>query len=158
MAYSRSTFSSIINSIISLLPRFGSKQTNDNVTNKKQIQTIIETPNTEAFNNNDNANLNVSSDTIADVDISDFADISQDAVHHEHHDNMSQHKNLFQDSIRNEMLTHYNRIIIGSFKEFFQSVNTNNLAEVLQVLKELNFVMANRAPELASYYNMPLDP
>ena len=158
LANSQSTFSSIINSIINLLPRFGSKQTNDNVANEKQIQTIIETPNTEAFNNNDNTILNVSTDTIADVDISDFADISSDAVHHEHHDNTSQHENLFQDSIRNEMLTHYNRIVIGSFKEFFQSVNTNNLAEVLQALKELIFVLANRAPDLASHYNMALEP
>ena len=158
LANSQSTFSSIINSIINLLLRFGSKQTNDNVANEKQIQTIIETSNTEAFNNNVNTVLNVSTDTIADVDISDFADKSPDAVHHEHHDNMSQHENLFQDSIRNEMLTHYNRIVIGSFKEFCQSVNTNNLAEVLQALKELIFVLANRAPELALHYNMALEP
>ena len=56
------------------------------------------------------------------------------------------------------MLTHDNRIVIGSFKEFFLSINTNNLAEVLQALKELNFILANRAPELASHYNMPLEP
>ena len=30
----------------------------------------------------------------------------------------------------------------------------NNLAEVLKALRELNFILANRAPELASYYNM----
>ena len=56
------------------------------------------------------------------------------------------------------MLTHYNRIVIGSFKEFFPSVNTNNLAEILQAIKELNFVLANRAPELAAHYNLPLEP
>ena len=87
LANSPSTFSSIINSVISLLQRFGSKQTNDNVANKKQIQTIIETSSTEAFNNNDNTILKNSTDTIADVDISDFMDISPDAVHHEHCDN-----------------------------------------------------------------------
>ena len=54
------------------------------------------------------------------------------------------------------MLTHYNRIVIGCFKDFFQSVDANNLAEVLQALKELNFVLANRAPELAAHYNMVL--
>ena len=59
--------------------------------------------------------------------------------------------------MRNEMLTHYNRIVIGCFKDFFQSVDTNNLAEVLQVLKELNFMLANRAPELAAHYNMELE-
>ena len=71
---------------------------------------------------------------------------------------MFKHKNLFQDGVRNEMVTHYNRIVIGSFKEFFQHVNTNNLVEVLEALKELNFVLANRAPELASHHNMLLEP
>ena len=121
------------------------------------MQSVIEASNTEAFNNNGNKDLIVSTNTIADVDISDLADMSSDAVHHEMCDNPSLHKNLFQDSVRNEMLTHYNRNVIGCFKEFFQSVNTNNLAEVLQALKELNFVLANRTPELASHYNMALE-
>ena len=56
------------------------------------------------------------------------------------------------------MLTQYNCIVIGSFKEFFQHVDLNNLAEVFKALKELNFVLANRAPEVASYYNMELEP
>ena len=43
------------------------------------------------------------------------------------------------------------------FKEFFQSINTNNLAKVLQALKELNFMLANRVPELAAHYNMALE-
>ena len=34
----------------------------------------------------------------------------------------------------------------------------NNLAEVLQALKELNFMLANTAPELAAHYNMTLEP
>ena len=55
------------------------------------------------------------------------------------------------------MLTHYNRTVIGYFKDFFQSVDMNNLTEVLQVLKVLNFVLANRAPELAAHYNMALE-
>ena len=71
---------------------------------------------------------------------------------------MSPHETLYEDSIRNTMLTQYNRIVIGSFKEFFQSVDTNNLSEVLQALKELNFMLANRTLELACYYNMPLEP
>ena len=56
------------------------------------------------------------------------------------------------------MLTYYNQIVIGSFKEFFQSIDTNNLAEVLKALREFKFVLANRAPELASHYNMELQP
>ena len=56
------------------------------------------------------------------------------------------------------MLTHYNWIVIGSFQEFSQSIDTNNLVEVLKTLIELNFILANRAPELASYYNMESEP
>ena len=55
------------------------------------------------------------------------------------------------------MLTHYNRIVIGCFKDFFQSINTNNLALVQQALKELKFLLANRELELASHYNMALE-
>ena len=158
LANSPSTFSSIINSDISLLPRFSCKQTYPNKhKNENHVQAIIEASNTEALDNSSNKNLNVSTDTIADVNISDFTDMSPDVVHHETSHILSLHENLFQDSIRNKMLTHYNRIAIGSFKEFFQSINTNNLAEVLQALKELNFMLANRALELAAHYNMLLE-
>ena len=149
LANSPCTFSSIISSVLNLLPRFSGKETNSS---KNQVQPVI-----KVFNNG-NKDLNISTNTIADVDVSDVEDISSDAVHHEMHDNQFLHENLFQDSVRNEMLTHYNRIVIGSFKEFFQSINTNTLAEVLQALKELNSMLANRAPELAAHYNMPLEP
>ena len=159
LANSSSTFSSIINSVLSPLSRFSNKQTDSSKhTNKNQVQSVIKVSNTKRFNNNGHKDLNVSTDTIADVDVSDLVDMSSNAVHHETHDNSSLCENLFQDSVRNEMLTHYNRIVIGSFKEFFQSVNTNNLAEVLQVLKVLKFMLANRAPELTLYYNMALEP
>ena len=118
----------------------------------------MEASNTGTFYTNGNADLNVSTDSSADVDISDLAYLSPNAVQYETCDNLSPHKNLFQDSVRNEMLTHYNIIVIGSFKEFFQCINTNNLAEVLQALTELNFVLANRAAELALHYNTPLEP
>ena len=118
----------------------------------------METSNRKAFNNSGNVDLNVNTDTIADVDISNLEYLSPNAVHHELHHNPSLHKNLFPDSVRNEMLMHYNRIVISSFKEFFQSINMNNVAEVLQGLKELNFVLANRAPELTLHYNTELEP
>ena len=116
LANSPSTSSSIINSIISLLPRLVAnkpiltKQKNDK-------QTIMETSNT----NNRNVDLNVSTDTIADadVDISDLKYLSPNAVHHESHHNPSPHEGLFPDSVRNEMLMHYNQIAISSFKDFF---------------------------------------
>ena len=65
---------------------------------------------------------------------------------------------MFPDHARDEMLSHYNRIVIGCFKDIFQSVDTNNLAIVLQALKELNFMPGNRTPELAAHYNLPLEP
>ena len=58
----------------------------------------------------------------------------------------------------NEMLGHYNQIVIGCFKDIFQMVDTNNLSAVLQVLKELNFILANRAPEFSAHYCFPLEP
>ena len=151
MANSPSTFSSIINLVLNLCPRFSSKQSNPS---ENQVQSIIKASHTEAPNNNVNKGINISTDTITNVDISDLEDMSPDAVHHEMHDNPFLHENMFQDSVRNEMLTHYNRIVIGSIKEFFQSINTNNLTEVLQALWELHFMLAIRAPELASHYNM----
>ena len=154
LANSPSTFSSIINSVISLLPRFGGKQSNTNKTIKKEKQTVIEAINTS----NSNVELNVSSDAIADMDVSDSRHLSAGKVHCELHHNPSQHENLFPDIVRNEMLTQYNHIVIGSFKEFFQHIDMNNLAEVLKALRELNFILVNRAPELALYYNIELEP
>ena len=58
----------------------------------------------------------------------------------------------------NEMLSHYNHILIACFKDIFQTVDTNNLSAVLQALKELNFILAYRAPELSSHYGIPLEP
>ena len=66
LANSPSTFSSIINSVNSQLPRFGRKQTNTNTTIENEQQTIIETPKTS----NSNAELNGSSDTIEDTNVS----------------------------------------------------------------------------------------
>ena len=74
------------------------------------------------------------------------------------HDATPYQENLSPNHAQNKMLCHYNRIVIGCFKDIFQSVNTSNLGEVLQALKELNFMLANRAPELVAYYNMPLEP
>ena len=58
----------------------------------------------------------------------------------------------------NEMLSHYNCILIGCFKDIFQSVDTNNLSAVLQAFKKLDFILANTAPELAAHYSLPLEP
>ena len=54
------------------------------------------------------------------------------------------------------MLSHYNHIVVGCFTEIFQTVDTNNLPAVLQALKELNFISANRASELSAHYGFSL--
>ena len=116
MANSPSTFSSIINSVIGLFQRFSSKQTNSNKNkNEHQVQSITEVSNTEALNNNGNKGLNVSTDTITKVDVSDLVDLSSNTAHQDVCNNPSLQKKLFQDSVRNDMLTRYNRIVIGLF-------------------------------------------
>ena len=99
-------------------------------------------------------------DTASEDNVSDFADFSaNENIHHYIHDmGFFPTKNIFPNLICNEILSHYNCILIGCFKDIFQSVDTNNLAAVLQALKELNFVLANRAPELSAHYGMPLEP
>ena len=84
----------------------------------------------------------------------EFTHLSVGDTHCKLHHNPSPQENPFPDTVRNEMLIHYNCIVIGSFKEFFQHIDTNNLEEVLKALR----VLANRAPELALYYNMELEP
>ena len=76
---------------------------------------------------NSNKGMNLSTDTIPEVHVSDSADLSMDVGHHSLCDTPSLHEDLFQNSMQNEMLTHYNRILIGCFQDFFQSINTNNL-------------------------------
>ena len=60
--------------------------------------------------------------------------------------------------MHNKILSQYNCIVVGCFKEIFQTVDTNNLTAVLQVLKELNFILADRAPELSAHYGFLLEP
>ena len=103
--------------------------------------------------------LSNKADTIPEDYVLDLVNLSTDiSICHDTQDTASHQGNLFQNCTCNEMSNHYNRVVIGCFKDTFQSVNMNNLAEVLQALKELNFMLANRAPELAAHYNMLLEP
>ena len=121
LANSPSTFSSIINSVIGLFPRFSSTKAGKHKS-EHQVQSIIKAPNSETSSNG-NKGINVSTDTIPEVDVSDLVDLSSDAANHDAHDNPFLHEELFQNSVRNKMLTHYNRIVIGYLKDFFKSVN-----------------------------------
>ena len=91
------------------------------------------------------------------LDLANF--FKNESIHHDMHDaRFLPTENIFPNRTCNKMLCHYNHILIGCFKDIFQSVDTNNLATVLQALKELNFMLANRAPQLAAHYGMPLEP
>ena len=77
---------------------------------------------------NSNKGMNISTDTIHEVDVSDLANLSAGiGIHHDAHDTPSLHGDLFQNSTQNEMLTHYNIIVIGCFKEFFSSQLTQTI-------------------------------
>ena len=99
-------------------------------------------------------------DTASEDNVSDLADFSaNDNVHHYICDpGFFSTKHKFPKCTYNKMLSHYNCILISCFKDIFQSVDTNNLTAVLQALEELNFMLANRAPELSAHYGMPLEP
>ena len=56
------------------------------------------------------------------------------------------------------MLNHYNCIVVGCFKEIFQGVDTNTLSAVLQALRELNSILANRPPRLSAHHDFLLEP
>ena len=150
LANSPSTFSNLLNSALKLFGFSG----NQMQSNSNQIKPLIETSSSKALTSNNSKNINVSTDTIPKADASDFADVNTSVERGNMHDNISPDKILYEESIRNTMLTQYNQIVIGSFKEFFQSVDTKNLTEVLQALKELNFVLANIALELACHWNL----
>ena len=160
---SPSTFSSIFSSVLGLLPRFGKRQGHiDNYKDEDQEQTAVKASTIETIhtiNNGKGTELGNNVDTASEGNASDLANFCTDkSAHHNMHDAVLYQENMFPDCTGNEMLSHYNRIVIGCFKDIFQSVDTNNLAMVLQALKELNFMLANRAPELAAHYNMLLEP
>ena len=70
--------------------------------------------------------ISTSADTIPEDDVSDLANLSADvSIHQDAWDTASLQGGLFQNSTCNEMLTHYNRVVIGCFKDFFsQSTQT----------------------------------
>ena len=122
-ANSLSTFSHIFSSVIGLFPRFINRQGNTNKhKNEDQKQLAAEASTIETIctaNSNKGTNLSTSADTIQEVDISDLANLSADvSIYHNVCDTPSLHGGLFQISTCNEMLTHYNRVVIGCFKDF----------------------------------------
>ena len=62
--------------------------------NTTEIQPVIEASGSKTFNNNSYKNLNVSMDIIAEVDVSDFADINPNVVHGDISGTTSPHETL----------------------------------------------------------------
>ena len=174
------TLSNILDSVLGMLPRFCRKQNNASH-NIKEIEeqeqatpeaSMIDTigtldnsncgNNLKAGNDIDNVtennaflgNVHNTSDIVSfctnvsaqnDTHISDLFPIHTETM-------------FPNPCTHNEMLSHYNYILIGCFKDIFQTVDTNNLSAVLQAHKELNFILANKASELAAHCGIPLEP
>ena len=105
------------------------RATQTNIKNEDQKQSATEASNIEPIcntNSRKGMNLSTSTDTIQEVDVSNLANLSADInIHHDVHITPSLHGCLFQNSTCNEMLTQYNRVVIGCFKDFFsQSTQT----------------------------------
>ena len=163
---SQRAFSNMIGSVLSLLLGFHRRQ-NHNY-NSKDVEdqnqatqatseaSTIETVNT--IHSGKSLEIRNHVDTASEDNVSDLADFyANKNVHHDICDpGFFPTENIFTNHVCNEMLSHYNHILIGCFKDIFQSVDTNNLARVLQALKELNFMLANRAPELTTHYSIQL--
>ena len=174
------TLSNILGSVLGMLPGFAKNKIMQSQ-NTKEIEeqaqatpeaSTIDTDSTldnlnsgkalKAGNNKDNVNKsNVflgyvlhSKDNTSDI-VDFHANVSaQNDTHSSDHTEIM----LQTHHAHNEMLNHYNHILIGCFKDIFQTVDTNNLPAVLQTLKELNFILANRVPELSAHYGFTLEP
>ena len=124
------------------------------------INTLDSGKNPEMGNNVDNATkINAFLSNVHNTsDIADFCE-NTSVQNYIHYSSLFPTETVFPNNCtHNEMLTHYNCILIGCFKHIFQTVDTNNLSAVLQALKELNFILANRASELSPHYSIPLEP
>ena len=98
---SLSTFSNIFSLVLGLFLRFNNMQNNSNIHKAEhQKQSITETSNLEAIHTtNSNKGMNLSTDTIQEVNVSDLANLSTDVgIHHNVHDTPSLHGDLFQNS------------------------------------------------------------
>ena len=162
-ANSPSTFCNILGSVLGLLPGFHRRQNQINSSEEDdQEQAVTEASTIESINTIHSAKgleWGNHVDTISEDNTSDLANFcTNEIIHYDIHDaGLFITGNMFPDHACNKMLSHCN-IVIGCFKDIFQSVDMYKLSEVLQALKKLNFVLANRAPELAAHYGMPLEP
>ena len=168
------TLSNILDSVLGMLPGFCQKQSiasHNMKENEEQEQATPEASTIDTLSTLDNLNSSKTGNNIENVtEISAFLDnihnTSDIADFHAYTQNDTHSSNIFPMHTKtifpnpyahNEMLSHYNHILIGCFKDIFHTMDTNNPSAVLQALKELNFILANRAPDLAAHYGLPLE-
>ena len=121
---SPSTFTNIFHSVLGLIPRFRKRQSQmDNHKDEDQEQTAAEASTVKTIHtisSGKGTELGNNVDTASEVDASDLANFCADEnAHHNIHDVILYPENMFPDSTRNKMLRHYNRIVIGCFKDIF---------------------------------------
>ena len=97
-ANSQRTFSDIFSSVLGLFLRFNNRQNNFNKhKDRHQKKSVTEASNLETIcTTNSNKGMNISTDTIQEVDVSDLANLSADiGIQHDAHDTPSLHGDLF---------------------------------------------------------------
>ena len=174
------TLSNILGSVLGMLPGFCRKQNNIPHNRKEieeQAQATLEASTIDIASMLDNLNSGKTLKAGNDIDnvtknnaflgnvhnTSDIVDFhtkvsAQNDTHSSDHSPIHTKTMLQTHRTHKEMLSHYNHIVIGCSKDIFQNVDTNNLSAGLQALKELNFILANRSPELSAHYGFPLEP
>ena len=171
-----STFSNILDAVLGMLPGFCKRQNNASpntkeVEDKEQatpeastIDTISTLDNSNSGKNskmgNNVDNITESNAFLSNVhntsDIADFC-TNTSAQNDIHNSGLfpTCTETMFPNPCTcNKMLSHYNHILIGCFKDIFQTVDTNNLSTVLQALKELNFLLANNQLTMVYHWNL----
>ena len=172
-----STFSNILDSVLGMLPRLCKRQINvvhNTMGVEDQQQAIPKASTIDTISNldsgkNSKMGNNVDNNTESNAfmnnihntyDIADFCanTSTQNDIHNSGLFPMYTETMFPNPCTCNDMLSHCNCILIGCFEDIFQTVDTNNLSAVLQALQELNFILANKAPELSAHYGIPLEP
>ena len=170
----------ILESVLGMLPGFHRKQNNalhNTKENEEQAQATPEASTIDTVSILDNSNSGKTLKAGSDRDNVTENNAFLGNVHNtsyivDFHTNVSAQNDTHSSDLspmhtvtmlqihhtHNEMLSHYNHIVIGCLTDIFQTVDTNNLSAVLQALKELNSILANRAPELSAHYGFPLEP
>ena len=146
-----STFTDILDSVLGLLPGFhkwqnqpynakdveDQEQATPEASTIETISTMDSGKNLEMGNhvNNTTEDNDFLNDKHNTSDLADFY-VNTSTQNEMHNSGLFPTKTAFPSTqTYNEMLSHYNHILKGCFKDIFQHVDTNNLSAVLQAWK-----------------------